>query len=487
MAWHFVTRPILDPKNFISAPESEGGNIKDLQQGKEIADTPTATVFAGKGDHLVDLSEAFRAWTKADNRTWLVWNETRHLLIGHGRAGELLTMEQSSGFREQDKILFTSFDWYPASVEASAIPAGLKSERHVVLHGISGALQIAEAQGDGAIPGVHVEVDETIGDEIFGTHLNAMIKWTEQDGDRTLQWSLGAQDEFDDRKPEPHVMLRTFSPTGRSWTVITSCQHKLTDGTLWSDARWREADGKAQPAAIWILPAELFQVLDPSMKVNGLELKYRTYSVPPNFQEEMADDSGGESIPWQALARPPELWPEVQTPMIDAKPALLRAGVRLEPGDYAGYCQSTDSLFVATSKPRIFEMLDVLLAGGDTSPSLVTISFDAIDEAMASRTDRKTLFHVFSGGKAVLSCQEGVSELVRWLFEPTVGNTDSVIDFRYEGLLHATGKLPGFKLSGSTTVPVGMDSLIQQTETGTAKSSISVKAETSRISPLPGN
>ena len=127
MAWHFAAMPSL---------EFPG-------EDREMADAPpggqpsVTSIFIAKDQQLKDLSEPFRKQYKLGNDSWLVWNESRKLLIAHGTPIALWQVEKASGYMRQPRQVALTISWYLGVEPGKPVPPDLKPLQRATIVGRS--------------------------------------------------------------------------------------------------------------------------------------------------------------------------------------------------------------------------------------------------------------------------------------------------------------------------------------------------------------
>jgi hypothetical protein len=196
-----------------------------------------ATPFVAVGDQVFDLTAAVRDETKlALVDGWVLWNQTKHLLVVHGVPLDQWRIAEQMGFDDQPRNVRMTVDWLPgepaatppappfATVWVLAAP-GKTSNASAVISGPTGTAKFTAEIRPNVFQSRLLDV---------GLHTT----WTLPGGEGRQH---GAVDQSVILTDGGTLPLAAWQVAGlAAWHLRTKAELLLTDGTAWREARLRQ-------------------------------------------------------------------------------------------------------------------------------------------------------------------------------------------------------------------------------------------------------
>lgn len=227
---------------FAEAPGADGISIEQLS---------SPSVFAGKGDRLLDFSKLLKSdeHRTFPQGTWLVWNTTRHLLIAHGSPRAMEDVQELDVFSKRLGKVVGSFGWHRGIAAGAQVAPDRHPDNEVVWTGRPGSAAIfgGDVPGlEGAPAGLSGRVGVDGADWNGRLSLSTALEWIQSTGDQALRWKIETPFSLPGDSYPPTTIAWGSSATGEPWALTCLVSSQWLDGTPVSASRWVEVDGKAE-------------------------------------------------------------------------------------------------------------------------------------------------------------------------------------------------------------------------------------------------
>ncbi|WP_338288488.1 hypothetical protein [Luteolibacter sp. LG18] len=492
-AWHFAVSPVAEltapggPTEGPSDPFSPAPFVVVPEPGavvaKEIPEPPSLTVFAAKGDRLFDLGPAFQRVSKMSAGSWVIWNETRHLLIAHGDLSLLGTVERFSRFERQPKMATLSFEWFRGNDPAD------KPVRRVECRGRSGRELAGSWKATDVLPAPGIASVKFSGQPEFADSPDTIdlpfkLEWAERCQDGDLSWSVDSGVSIADASSKSLLFFQVVSPSGETWRICGEAHRVLADGTLLREARWVERAGKAEALVPGVDDAYLKPALE--VEIAGTKLTKKTYWLPVEAIKGLtADPSAADALSGlKEIKVPASLLGGIGGKLLDVKPLLKNCGIVLGERDWACYDPMRNELHLAVVEQGalpLLDQIDMLVEPGCTYPPRnVRVGLRMVEQGATPAAVKEMSVTGRSGRRAVVDCAGKGGNLLRWIVEPTIGDSDSLVDLHHECLLPAAMAGAVVEASANVTLAVGRDLEWQVSEAGGKRTGLLLRAEVVR-------
>ncbi len=469
MAWHFAKMPEL---------AAFYGNATSLPD-PPAATTSPVSCFTGKDDKLKDLSEPFRKYFHLGPDSWLVWNESRKLLVGHAMPITLWQIEPESDFKGQPTQLATTITWYQGIEPGQPVPADAKPVHRMTLVSRSGqkATQLWGSSEPARLQSINLEVELVYGgnnysDSSLDVDLRFTIDWSEASNGKTWKWNLTSSAVLESNPTRPLVLTQVVSPAGGSWTLTAETSILLFDGQPLANCRLKESNGK--PVAATEYPKLIAPMQATRIPTSKGEVLFRVFPVSQLSKYLKANASGskpGEEVdPFSAsgvappsrseqeaviTSIPEEFKPWFPQLLIDLKEPVKGFGINVPEGSLIGYDANSGWVFVAGLDATALEQLEILTLGCNLpAPAMIGILQALVTTQKSNQVDEAKAYLVGRNGqKFGLTCKvDANGSLIELEFEPTLGNTDQVVDLR----LYSKRAAPFRECNTSISLPCGV-------------------------------
>lgn len=475
-AWHFARSPI--------------GNFIGSARPKEITELPQPSVFANKGDRLIDLTESESFKIARDNKAWLVWNDTQKHLIAHGNPLVLAYTENDQALEREEKLLL-SFAWYRGVPVGEPVPDHLAPEHQMEITACTGMpVEGAwKSSREGRLKGgkIHSEPIKAAG-QIQAFSANSSIQWSEQVGTETRNWTLDAAGRGGDG--EVRIIAQISSPFGDTWTITQKDLALLQDDTPVGASRWIEVDGKA---VLITNHKHSGAALPKELNVQGQTYLVAEFFVPSLFDPTTTEQVLGQDpfaadetplkevkmMDFKAMTVPEELKKWVPSPMMDLRAWLREKGVPLSEKDFAGYDPAHPRILVAVQKEDCLDLMEELFSPMCMlAPVLVEMELNVV----RIQGDQLITSHGFkigcpSGQKAKIECVDQQGKRRLWgELEPTMSANNKDIDMLVKLEWPANAADPMIDLTTSANLQSGVESVLQRNKSGDTITKVTLKA-----------
>jgi len=475
MAWHFVASPV--------------GRLIGTDLPLKLTAPPTPTVFANEGDELIDVSAGLRAATKAGNESWLVWNNTRHLLVVHGDARATAYVMWKAQPDQQPLIASTILSWYQGLTPGDPVPADAVPVRRLEIRN-----RFAQKQSSSwsfpapAIPAsMRSECETVVGEELDSATTRLDLEWIESQGGGAFTWRCLTSINCGFYPLAPSIVMQASSPAGGSWTVTCLSQPLLIDGTSALEARGQiELDGKVAEIPGGNLPP--LPKSGPKLKVNdkdgdlmdfrslddypGLSLRKRPQleasrdPFAPGFSP--GDDEPRFDCPLAVTL--PELKAIAPLPMFDFRPSLQALGVDLSDTGFAGYEPVSHRLLIFSPRPEVTEKVMQLFSGCYLPPSPNVIVGAQIRPAPDDKVGivRGIRLSGSVGQRTLLTCIESghANPRLKLSAEPTLNYDWTAVSLNYELNVNGFDQSSALDEKAILNVPLGGAAASESKHTG---------------------
>ena len=459
MAWHFPTRPNLDflAENF--------EHINDPADAK----SPGISVFTPKDQLVKDFSEPFRKHFNLGQDSWLVWNESRKLLVAHGIPVVLWQIETNSNFFGQPEHLGITLSWYLGIEPGQPVPADAKPQHQAEIDVRSGmrAYLKWESPEIARFKSTQIEVEPTFGPRDRTGTSQFRLEWKEQIGERILSWNCSSSAAFDYLTTPSQILAQADSPLGGSWTVTSHVSLLPADGYPTSKGRLFELGGKE------VIVDFSEYALSPNKRKTIQTSKGPVVVETFTGAEAILnyDQSSGEQDPFadkpavkketpevdpKMVVLPDELIAHLGPSLIDVSDKLRAMGVVIGPSGFAGIAPRNQRLVVGGLDPVELDKVEQLMAMCNLGPPPNVTILEHIEFANSKTTPNqlRSLIICPSGNKSTLECKEaGGASMISLEVEPTLGDSHEIIDLRYS-IKRAS---PAVECNSSLTLPVGVE------------------------------
>lgn len=333
------------------------------------------TCFVGKDDELVDLTKWFRKRKIPLKDGWVVWNETRNLLVVRGNLHEQLTTSACAGFYDQPTAVRILLEWY-FGPEAWPVPGAdlhADADAAMICRSAQRARSEVEIQRDGRIWSCRCEVEPVVSDTwvFFDVELHAA--WSTQTG-RSWEAKIPLTAKFGDRIPV--AGFRTGGG-GPSWLLAMTGERVLPDGTLWREATLRESPKGPVPVRVPELGENRVVDLDGGWKL-GIR-RMPPEKLAARFRAGSSTDVVDPFDPFTDYGLPEvEILPEIKIPPrlskwlsgtgVDMRKNFERAKIPLNSDDIAIYDPSANWVMVCTKDAAILLRIDEMSGLGNCAP-----------------------------------------------------------------------------------------------------------------------
>jgi hypothetical protein len=347
-------------------------------------DSPAMTAtsvspFVAAGDKVFDLTAAVRHETKlALVDGWVLWNQTKHLLVVHGVPLDQWRIAEQMGFDEQPRNIRLTVDWIPGEPSDTPTAPPFATVRVLAAPG-----KTSNASAAITDPAGTAKFTVEIRPNVFESRLLDVGFYTTW----TLPGSEGRQHGTVDQSvillDGGLLPLASWQVTGlgATWHTRAKGELLLTDDTAWREARLRQEGDVARvvPNFSGQPPPEQW----PQLAGWTVTVKQVSISMIRTLATHQSEDEPPEQVLsvvawWQnwlgmmANAEIPERFKDLATaPMLDLRPMLAKAGITIEPDDFAAYDPLGQRVVAASRKTHIGEMIEQLFSvlDGDCSDS----------------------------------------------------------------------------------------------------------------------
>lgn len=459
MAWHFAVMPSF---------EFPG-------EGREMVDTPSdgqpsvTSIFIAKDQKLTDLSEPFRKHFNLGHDTWLVWNESRKLLIAHGTPITLWQVENESGYMHQPRQVALTISWYLGVEPGKPIPPDLQPLHSTTIVGRSGqtSAQAWRSSPPARFLSEQIEAESTSSDDHQYVHSILDLRWEEFLNGKAYFWRFNGAAFLKSTKASKTIFFQADSPAGGSWTLTAESSLLLSDGHPMAEGRLLEAEGKEvayseHPKLIESEKRRTIQTSKGEMLLQSFPAWdfFRDDTGNPGIEVDPFSSATSESPlktdDFQITSIPEELKAWVPQQLIDVKARLKSSGIAFTENGLAGFDRISGRLFVADFDSGLLNMVEQLT--GPTcnlrSHHVTVLENLASSNKEKSSQSQKALIACLSGGKSFLKCHDKEeSTLFNFEVEPTIGDSDQLVDLRFR----SARKEPAHSHESSLTLPVGIE------------------------------
>ena len=462
MAWHFPTRPNLDflAENF--------EHINDPADAK----SPGISVFTPKDQLVKDFSEPFRKHFNLGQDSWLVWNESRKLLVAHGIPVVLWQIEDGADFAKQLLQAQITFSWYQGIEPGKPVPPEAKPIHQSTIITRSGheASQSWSSSLPAALNSTTINVESNVGGERWWLFESSFkLNWQEKKGDSEINWSYDASMAFNELVVPKRVCVQVDSRSGQSWTVAMEGSIVLMDGFPKSKSKLCESHGKEVAVVEDDLTLE---------KGRRTQLQTRTgpvplvvFNVPSDFLSSISGMSNGNEevdpfgiqsgalaphaeVVGKSIFIPDDLKFILPRKLIEAE--VERAGILIAKDGFVGFEPIHSRLYAVGLSETEFDKLEQLVSSTcRLFPKILKVSenLEAIDKNGKMINRRAVLFSRPGTESALTSSKAQSREVEEITVNLTIGNSDYVVDLRSESKF----EVPRFESSNSLTLPVGIE------------------------------
>lgn len=491
-AWHLASMP------------SSSGSEDPV---KNVESPPSSTIFISRGDRLVDLSFLFPASVRTRNDTWLIWNETRRLLVAHGGALAIAYVGTQFDYSHQPRKVGVTLSWYKNIVPGEVVPTGAKPVHQLELFGksrnpLKGVSRLENGEG---IVSVEHDIIAEPDPDAARSIVNMKLDWTESAGSRSFDWALSTEVGLDTLHSSPRTVFQASSPGGVNWTITAAVRDLFLDDVPVADGVQAEINGKAVSCY-----GPAVGLRDRSTKVRLGEADYRVneYEMPRHAlcqligfaaRSDDADEKSGPdlTIP-EALLRlpemdiPPGLRSLAPLPMLDLGPlSVILARKTNDPviqGAIIGYEPISQRLLIAlpsdTDASRAFSWIPYSCAPAYGLSMLIDSTARKGEEVIG---ERKIGVTASTGHQASVTCM--VPETSEEESSPLIDcklmgmNAELKVDLQYDLQLAAFAWGPSLKSKGDIQLTRSVSTPLQSLLSGQVGTTLSVKAERVPIHP----
>ncbi|MGC4013148.1 MAG: hypothetical protein QM755_01325 [Luteolibacter sp.] len=484
-AWHFAVSPV--------------GRFNLLGEGVPISEPPSPTVFVEKGDRLVDLGATMREDLPESGNGWLLWNETRHLLIAHGDARTLAYTASKSRFDNQPLTASVTLSWYRGIIPGDPLPPDAKPVHRMKITGAAGAKLKGGWKGgpEDALTSIDCECESNIGDTPSG-NTRLYLTWEER-ATKPLQWTFNGAMLYETGGNKPRILAQASSPAGSDWTLVASLQDYQIDGTRRQASQWREEDGKAILVAYpawwtWKVPDRIQigsgeKVLRYNTVLREEALTGARIAIRDSDTSILVGDDQPLWITFRKLLPettvPAELKSFAPLPMLDGRPLAKALKQQVDDVAFMGYDPVSEKLLVAgtAQSPDYFDLEGCTLRSDFTAS--VTMKSVRQPEGQTEPGRKGVMLAGLSGQKTMLTCRppgsdENEDELpLSMSFEIEPGRNDSPdnLDVRYQWKLEAIGNHPATTVEGQSKLINGKETSVQTNGDESKLDTISIRAD----------
>lgn len=376
MAWHFAVMP----------------SIEFLGKNREMVDAPptgqpsVTSIFIAKDQKLKDLSEPFRKRYKLGNDFWLVWNESRKLLIAHGTPITLWQVENESGYMRQPRQAAVTLSWYLGVEPGKAVPPDLKPLHRATIVGSSQqkTLFAWASPAPARLMSIDIESESTIGDDDQVVESDLLLDWNELVNGKTYSWRFNGSTILKNASASQSILAQVDSPIDGSWTLTIESSIVLTDGHPVAEGRLLESEGKEIASSKYprfIATQERIKIQTSKGEIllqafPALDLFHDATSSTENEVDPFSSNPSGSPFKedgMQIASIPEELKPWFPAGLIDVKARMKAYGIHFPENGLAGFDLTSCHLFVADFDVGEMDKVEQLMMGGcRLRPHLVT-------------------------------------------------------------------------------------------------------------------
>ncbi|MGC4013147.1 MAG: hypothetical protein QM755_01320 [Luteolibacter sp.] len=453
-----------------------------------ISELPTHSVFASKGDQLVDLSRELKAEETFGKGAWIAWNGTRRLLVVRGNRHTLAYADNVKFLWEQH-LVGIELAWFQGIGPGELLPADAKAihRKEIIITECSGTRTTGkwEPAEAGTLGEVEVGTAAFFDSNESSAEVQLTLDWKERRGREALSWSYAGSFVTAFQGGPERMLCQFVSPTGERWTITAKARDLLADGTPASESRRQEVDGKMMPA-VYRAPESHADVLGKA-SVEGFALHVADFGVDGYFTEALFEAFERNHKPSSAtiagetrssLERPgycqdailPDALKEyAPVSMWDLKPLLEASSIRFPEAKWIVYDPRLKRILVASTAPEAADGM-ALLANASCAPDQpnFTATFRGrLDGAVEPSTPVGAKFIGRFGGGAQLECwDEKETNLLSIRIAPNEGPEKGIMDTSYKVESNGVPGFPASKAEGRTGFALDAESPIQTNESG---------------------
>jgi hypothetical protein len=431
MAYRFVGAPVLD---------------KPLAECPVLKQTPEPTPFVKPGDELRDLTPAFRESKIPLENSWVIWNQTQHLLVVHAAILDQWRIEKIAGFDGQPRHVKLTVDWIRSENPGNASGGRDSVFASVGVFGQSGmkfsaSSQAADATGEWSFS---VEAEATIGSTLDLIDNRLDITWKGPEGGSVQHGKISGNQVLRHGEPQP-VASWNIVGNGPAWRVTVKGEVLLADGTAWRDARLRE-DGKPveiRPNPVgerkWVKLAELPGDQERNllaMRVSRDDIRALASDAPKDDADPFAD-SPNEPPPLAGMPDaviPAALQSFLGGPLLDLRPLFRTVGINGEGDDFIAYEPISERVILSCKGRRLHDMIEALMMTMDCGVPYSPIQCEAwlADAAEPGSPLAKISLLGRAGTRAQFELLDAKDQAIAWFeVEPTRNAENTAIELRH--------------------------------------------------------